>query len=291
MNDTNVKHWLADHLAPFVQRAARSYIAGEHVDDALCVAAELQGRGIPSTLGYWDGDGEHPDAVMAQYLDALRHLSASPLDSYLSIKLPSLGYSLSRVEPIVSEAAQLQRRIHFDALEVDSVNRTWSLIEALPDKSLLRCTLPGRWRRSVIDVAWVVSQQLAVRVVKGQFPDPMDRQRDPKQGFLEVIDRLAGRAKHVSVASHEPALIEEALGRLTRAGTSCDLELLYGLAWRRGVRIANKLGVPARVYVPYGVAYLPYCLKEARRSPRLMGRAMLDALQQLLPTSRRPVGC
>jgi proline dehydrogenase len=73
----------------------------------------------------------------------------------------------------------------------------------------------------------------------------------------------------VSVASHDGALAGEALRRLQSAGTRCDLELLYGLPMRASLRVARRLGVPVRVYIPYGAAYLPYAVSRLRKSPRI----------------------
>lgn len=270
-------------MRPMIKSAAKNYIAGDTILEAIEAAMGLAERGLPTTLGYWDTPGESPDDVLARYIDALAALAPSPLDSYLSIKLPSLDYCERRVTEVVESAAAISRRVHFDALGVDSVDRTWAMLAALHEHhDHLRCTLPGRWQRSVADADWVVAQRLPVRVVKGQFADPADPARDRRRGYLEVVNALAGRARHVSIATHEAALIEACLTRLTRAGTPCDVEVLFGLGWHGALGVAKRFGVPVRVYVPYGAAYLPYCLAEARRSPRLLCRVMIDAVKASL---------
>ena len=93
----------------------------------------------------------------------------------------------------------------------------------------LGLVIPGRWLRSLDDADWAVERGVRVRVVKGQWPDPAAPDRDLRQGFLEVIDRLAGRARHVGVASHDVPTAAEAIRRLRAAGTSCELELLLSL--------------------------------------------------------------
>jgi len=142
----------------------------------------------------------------------------------------------------------------------------------------LSYTLPGRWRRSLDDAQWAIDRQLVVRVVKGQWADPDDPGRDLRAGFLEVIDRLAGRANHVAVASHDVPLAAEALRRLQAAGTSCELELLYGLPMRKSLALADSLGVGVHVYIPYGKAYLPYALSRLRGNPRIAWWLLRDLL-------------
>jgi proline dehydrogenase len=93
-----------------------------------------------------------------------------------------------------------------------------------------------------------------------------------------VIAQLAGRAKHVGVASHDPAVVRPALETLKNAGTACELELLYGLPVDPVMAIARSMGVPVRFYIPYGHAWLPYSLSQARRNPRIVWWTMRDML-------------
>jgi len=95
---------------------------------------------------------------------------------------------------------------------------------------------------------------------------------------LRVVDRLAGRGCRVAVATHDHALAGQALARLRDAGTPCELELLYGLPARQSLQAARAAGVPVRVYVPYGHAWLPYGLSQARRNPRILWWTMKDWL-------------
>lgn len=259
-------------LRAVVRRAAGRYIAGDQLTDAQRVRETLARRGLAATIGYWDADGEHPRQVADQYLAGLDLLPGPSGEDYLSIKLPSLGEEGRLLDEVVQRAVERGGRLHFDALAPDQADRTRAVVEALQSRypaARLSFTLPGRWRRSVADADWVVDRKLPVRVVKGQWEDPADPHRDLRQGYLEVIDRLAGRAVHVSVATHDVPLAAEALRRLREAGTPCDLELLYGLPMRASLRQARRLQVPVRVYIPYGAAYLPYAVSRLRKNPAI----------------------
>ncbi len=145
-----------------------------------------------------------------------------------------------------------------------------TLVEALVDSGTqVSYTLPGRWRRSLTDADWARERGLTVRVVKGQWADPADPDRDMQAGFLATIDRLAGGQSHVAVASHDVPLANQALRRLQATRTDCSLELLYGLPMKAALAMAQSLGVPVRVYVPYGAAYLPYALGKLKQNPRM----------------------
>jgi proline dehydrogenase len=274
-------------LWPLAQRAARGYIAGPELGDALRVADQLGGRGYGSTVGFWDGEGDSARSVADQYLAALEalavgraeHFSVDGLDTYLSIKLPALQFSAELLGEVAERAARRQVRLHFDSHGPETADATWQAIVALAGGGPeLSSTLPGRWRRSLDDAELAIAHGVTVRVVKGQWSDIEQPEIDLREGFLNVIDQLAGRARHVAVASHDAPLAAEALRRLRASGTSCELELLYGLPQRAALDVAVELDVPVRFYVPYGRAYLPYCLAQARRQPRLIWWLLRDSL-------------
>jgi proline dehydrogenase len=134
------------------------------------------------------------------------------------------------------------------------------------------------------DADWAIERGLNVRVVKGQWPDPDDLRRDMAAGFLEVIDRLAGRAPHVAVATHDLKLASLAIGRLRAAGTSCELELLFGAPFGPSLNWARANRVAARVYVPFGEGFVPNALSLLRHNPRLIWAVARGRLMAL--TSR-----
>jgi proline dehydrogenase len=261
--------------------AARSYIAGDKLDDAMAVVRGLAERGLSATVGFWDSPGDHPNTVFAAYQDGIEGLAAAQFGDYISIKLPSLDYSREMLANLADRATEVGVGLHFDALGPETVGRTWAaLADVLPNGDHFGCTLPGRWRRSPADAEWAIDRGLAVRVVKGQWPDPAAPDLDPRAGYLEVVRRLAGRARRVAVASHDLTTARRAIEILLMAETPTTLELLYGLPSRRQIELARELGVAVRTYVPYGAAYLPYCLAQMKRNPRIAWWLLRDAVRR-----------
>jgi proline dehydrogenase len=266
-------------VLPILRRAASSYIAGPELNDALVLARTLAARGRASTLAFWDETGAAPADVLNAYTESLQALQTETLNSYVSVKAPSLQYSLNAFRQLIDKCQSRKIRLHFDSLGADAADPIRKLIEALlPDYSNISFTLPGRWQRSLTDADWAVDHGVGVRVVKGQWADPAMPELDPHKGFLEVIERLAGRARFVAVATHNPTLAKPALERLLKAGTPCELELLFGLPTNSVLRIASELGVRIRVYVPYGYGWLPYSLLQARENPKILWWMLKDAM-------------
>jgi proline dehydrogenase len=257
-------------------RASRGYCAGPRLDDALAVVSLLHAGSIATTISYWDGPKSPASEAPAAALKSLAALAERGPDAGMcvALKVPAV---LSDGDATIDELGRRARaggcRLVVDAPSPDHADAALAVAVRL-DAGL---ALPGRWARALDDADDAIGRGAPVRVVKGEWPDPLDPLRDPRDGFLAVIDRLAGRAAHVGVATHDHELAEEALLRLQRAGTPCELELLMGLPVREPAAVAQRLGVPVRVYVGWGDRGLPY-EADSLRHPRLILRLVGDAV-------------
>lgn len=262
-------------LLPLAQRVARDHIGGHTVGDAVVVARRLADESVPCTLGFWDTPDYTHRQVADIYLEAVERLAALRFDGYVSIKPPALGFDAGLAAELARAAGRHGIRLHSDSHGPETADLTCAMIDAMRgglSGDLLGTTLPGRWSRSLTDADRAVAGGLAVRVVKGQWPDPADPRRDLSAGYLEVIDRLAGRARHVAVASHDPGLVAEAVGRLRAAGTPCGIELIHAVPMAPVLRWARENGVAVRIYVPFGKGFVPNVIGLLRRNPRLAWR-------------------
>jgi proline dehydrogenase len=269
-------HW-------FISQAARGYSAPT-IDRARDICEALRDHGFGSTVCFWNADSDSVEEITGACLGLLGLLRDLDSHSYLSLKLPAMRFDTEAVAVILNEAARMPRLVHFDSHGLEDADRMFGVMEeALRIHPNLGCTIPGRWQRSIADADRAVAWKLRVRVVKGQWADPDCPEMDMCEGFLNVIDRLCGRARCVAVASHDIPLARQALSRLLDAGTPCELELLYGLPRRAAVRMAQQLRVPIRLYVPQGKAWLPYLLKHARKNPRVLAWFARDLILGLCP--------
>ena len=107
------------------RRAARAYVAGECLDDALAVSGRLSERGVSATLGFSDAVGDPPESVYAADCAAIDGLGREKRETYLSIKFPSLGFSGDLLEQLMIRAQGAGVRLHFDSLAPNTVDRTW----------------------------------------------------------------------------------------------------------------------------------------------------------------------
>lgn len=266
--DNTLQTLLRTCWQPLTRRAARAYVSGPDLADALAVCHRMSQQGVAGTLCFWNRAGDPFDAIAEVYGAALRALATGSLPCQLSVKAPAFGFSHDLFAEVLERGRRSGITVMFDSLGPEAMDSILALIEnAMPHYPALGCTLPGRWQRSLSDAEIAIHLKLSVRVVKGLWADPEDPRRDPRAGFLTVIDQLAGRARHVAVATHDPALARESLRRLRAAGTPCELELLFGLPGRQARHIAREENVPVRLYIPYGSGSLPYDLSQGCKTP------------------------
>jgi len=238
---------------------------GHHAAARICKG--LRNRGHAVTVGYFQGDDAAPAEIVEANLSAASLIAALGSEAYLSVKAPPLGFDAATLYAMGAKAGM---PLLFDAHAPKDAEATHELVRALqgdfPGTGLV---IPARWRRSVGDAAAFRDRPGRIRLVKGEWADPDWDGDSIEDRYVELAGMLAGRAAPVSVATHDPDLARRALARLVASCTPCELEQLRGLPRRRTVAIARELGVPVRVYVPFGPGWWPYAIDKALARPYL----------------------
>jgi proline dehydrogenase len=264
-----VKRLLEPLALPVIRYATRSYVAGDTAGDAVQLAKLASKNGFACTLCYWNDGKEDPEIVAQQYRAAVDGLCAAELDGALAIKTPALWDRAETAARLVDYARARSVRAVFDAhapAQADDVFRTIDLCG--PDGVGL--AIPARWKRSRADAERAIDLGVAVRIVKGQWPDQPETGIDIRAAYLELAAQLAGRARHVGVATHEASLSEAALKELLSQSTPCEQELIYPDPMAKAIQVSIDLDVTSRLYIPFGSAWLPYSLSRAVQKPEVM---------------------
>ncbi|MEX0645079.1 MAG: hypothetical protein WD076_07200 [Parvularculaceae bacterium] len=262
---------------PVLKFATRSYVAGDTLDDALQICASAASRGYAVSVCYWHEPSEGPESVAEEYLSAIDRLAEAKLDAHLAVKFPALHERQDLLESVVARALSRGVRADFDAHEPQKADDVLRAAGAL-ERRALGMAMPGRWKRSLADADRAVELGLRVRVVKGEFKGDDEPYADLREGYLKVIDRLAGRARMVGVATHDAWLSGEAIKRLQAAGTPCEQELLFGMPLEPAAAEGRKAKIRTRIYVPYGSAWLPYSVSRVVKNPRVLAWLARDFL-------------
>lgn len=277
-----VRRIVGPPLGAALRLAGRAYVPGGELGDALVVTRRAAAAQMACTLGYFHSAGDSPTVVAEACratVDAVADLAPK---GYLSLKAPAFGYDFPMMAPVLASARDRGILVHFDSHEHSTAEPTLAcVLQAVGLGGAIGLTVPGRWRRSPDDAVRLAGLGLRLRVVKGEWADPGAPDRDARQGFLEVVEALAGQGGEVAVASHDAGLVRECLSRLRRAGTTCEVELLHGLPRRQVLAVAREFAVPVRLYVPFGIAWRPYALGKVAENPRMLAWFARDLLTGL----------
>lgn len=248
---------------------------------------KLNRAGLAATLGYFQSSGARPEDIVAANVAAAGLLADRAGDAYLSVKAPPLAFDPDCLRTIADSAAAANMALMFDAHAPKDADRTLKAVsDLLGEFPRTGFALPARWLRSRGDAADFRDTSARIRLVKGEWADPNWRGQDVEASYLALAARLAGRAAPVAVATHDPGLAERALNLLLAAGTPCELEQLRGLPARRTMAVARRLGVPVRVYVPFGPGWWPYALDKALARPYLLSWMIRDRFGRPTPAVR-----
>lgn len=186
-------------------------------------------------------------------LDKLEELCGrAGLSPILSIKPDTLEYDAGRLAGLVHRAAPLGIRIHIDSLSPESVPQVFTMVDSMRDDvprllpsgaPSIGATVPSRWRRSEQDVLEWLDRGLAIRVVKGQWPDPVQK-TDARERFLQLA--LAGAARVAGMPGTAGGVGAAGAAGGHRAGSgTVHTEPLIGLATHDRVLLK-------RILIDYG---------------------------------------
>jgi len=243
------------------------YVAGPDVGAVIAAGRRCAAAGLGVTFGYFQGADDTPADILAANCALIAALRGGGLDAMLALKAPALGFDGAALAQIATDARAAGVGLMLDAHGLRDAQATLAARAGLGDDTGI--ALPVRWRRSLADATALAASGARIRLVKGEWADEGGDVDDIAAAYLACARVLAGRAAPVAVASHDVALAGAALRVLRAGATPVELEQLRGLPRRAGVRAAAALGVPSRIYLPFGPGWWPYAIDKACARPYL----------------------
>jgi len=244
-------------------RAAKAYLAGDTLGDALEVCRALADRDLRSILCFWADGTDPPSLVADRYLATARAIAAEGVPGYLSTKAAALAFDPRRYGDLLAGMPE-GVRLHLDSRGPEEQDRALAIAAELAAArpGAVGVTLPSRWRRSAADAHRVADLDVAVRLVRGQWADPAG-EVEADRAFLELVEAVARPGRIIGLATHDPQVAERSLAIL---GPAAELEQLYGFPVDGTIPLARAAGAAVRVYVPYSrTRPLPYSIRLALR--------------------------
>ncbi len=276
--------------SPIVRKVASRYVAGEDLARALDVVRALNSEGASATLDVLGEDVTKPDETkffVEEYRKALSEIAARRLDSNVSVKLSAMGL---RFDPVLAVenfrqiAAEAKRHGNFVRIDMEDSALTQATIDlfrtARREFDNVGIVLQAYLRRTQADVADAIAEKWSVRICKGIYVEPASIAfRDPdliRRNYAYVTDRMLAAGIPVGIATHDEAMVLEALHSLERHGSarqSYEFQMLMGVSL--GLRrLILARGHRLRVYVPYGKSWKGYSLRRLKENPAIVRHIM-----------------
>jgi len=260
---------------------ARRFVAGESLDEAMEVAADLVAAGCEVSLDYL---GEHVTERSAatrardDYLACLDRIGESGLPANISVKLTQLGLGVDDdlatgyLGELAERAAGVGTTVTVDMEEgafTSSTIDVYSMVQR--EHGNLGIAVQAYLHRTAADLDKLIPLGGHIRLCKGAYAEPEDLAAQSGADVNTAYDALLAllmRAEGTkpAIATHDAARIELAKKLIPQRQAPYEFQMLYGV---RGPmqRDLVAAGYPLRIYVPYGVAWYPYLTRRLAERP------------------------
>jgi proline dehydrogenase len=271
----------------FVKRATRTFMPGEHVDDALAAGAAIaaSGRGLIFTqLGEAITSAEAAVAVRDHYLRIFDEIHARALPAQVSVKATQLGLDLSIAEcerhlvALAAKAEETGSALWLDMEDSSYVDRTLDLYVSLKKTHpSIGVALQAYLRRTPEDLARLMPLKPVIRLVKGAYDEPgsvaFEKKSDTDRAYYALaLQMLEGAPMGVCVpifATHDLALIARLAERAAASGVGKDkyqIHMLYGIRDSAQRRLVAE-GHIVKTLVSYGAAWYRWYMRRLAERP------------------------
>ncbi|MEX8495435.1 hypothetical protein [Sphaerotilus sp.] len=274
----------AGRARPPVEVPGRSAI---HFDEVLLAAERLARWRIGATVTYRPLCDESPRRVAQRLLSSLAPLVRLRSNVQLLVHVAALGYDRALLRDVLQAAHEASVSVMLDMTVPERSDALMDCVtDLLVDHTDLGLTLSCDRERSLIDVDTACAQNLRLRLVHERRAETGAGRRASATAFARMIDRVAGRARHVTLVCHDPQIVADSLERLRAAGTPVALELLPELPHQGVLWVARTHHLPIRSCVSYGRPQAASHFGPTAHTPRVLWWSTLsNSLGTLLPAA------
>ncbi|MDP9202358.1 MAG: proline dehydrogenase family protein [Gemmatimonadota bacterium] len=270
-----------------MKRATRTFMPGEHAQDALEAGATIAatGRGLIFTqLGEAITSAAAAVAVRDHYLRFFDQIRAMALPAQVSVKPTQLGLDLSFAEcernllALAAKAAETGSALWLDMEDSSYVDQTLELYVALKrNHDSTGIALQAYLHRTPGDLARLLPLKPVIRLVKGAYDEPkevaFEKKSDTDRAYYALASKLvdgAGSGVCSPVfGTHDLALIARIAERAAASGVGkgkYQIHMLYGIRDSAQRRLVAE-GHIVKTLVSYGAAWYRWYMRRLAERP------------------------
>lgn len=259
------------------------FVAGDELDSAIRVIKDLNARGIGGILdllGEGVTDPAGAAAAADEYLESIRCIKGTGIDTTVAIKPTQLGLAFDKgacidhFRRLAAEAQAVGTIIEIDMEQSAYALDTLDIYRVLhPDFPDLRVAVQAYLRRTAVDLETMAPLKPKVRLVKGAYAEPEEiafqKKKEIDAQYRFLIDWIFQKGSDPAIATHDEKLIDHARSVAERSGTgraSFEVQMLYGIRRELQEQLARR-GYRVRTYVPYGSDWYQYLMRRMAERP------------------------
>jgi proline dehydrogenase len=270
------------------KKAARRFVPGERLEDAIYAARELNQLGIIAGIDHL-GESVEDEALARKmadvYIQILEAIAANRINSNISVKPTQLGLGISNelcrenIERIVEKAAEYGNHVRMDMEDSSFTQKTLDVFKSIhskyPNVGIVLQTYLHRTEKDVVDV---IENGYGLRICKGAYKEPSDiafpKKAQVDENFIKLLEKLLGeRARkngvYVGVATHDGKIIDWTKRFVKENGVGSEefeFQMLYGIRSNLQKKLVEE-GYQMRVYIPFGTHWYPYYMRRLAERP------------------------
>ena len=276
---------------------AKTYVAGESVQETVLVVKKVNDRGFTCTL---DILGEHVQSAAAaenitrEYCDLYDVIAAENMNCNISIKLTHIGLALDKniaAENLVRILKQAKLHNNFCRIDMENSTYTEQTIELYKDSVSnfpnMGIVLQAYLKRSLEDARDLNTPGFNTRVCKGIYDEPetiaLQDRTSIQDNFFQITKEILSGNGFAAIATHDIPLIDRIDEWIESTQVSSDrfeFQVLYGVPMGgRLERLLDK-GYTVRQYIPFGKEWFDYSLRRLKENPKIMSYVLSNLFKR-----------
>jgi proline dehydrogenase len=276
--------WMVTGLG-FARRAARRFVAGETLDEAVAAVQALNERKLAASLDYLGESvarAEDTQEVVSTYRDLMARIHQSKLDASVSLKLTHLGLDIdeelcqTNLRTILTDAKQMGIPVTIDMENTPYTDVTLRIYRTMRDEygfDNVGTVIQSYLRRSEADMQALGAEGAHIRLCKGAYLEAQDvafpDKTDVDANYVRILRAFLQSKGYLCLATHDENMIqagESAIREFNIQPNRYEFQMLYGIRSERQEALV-KSGYKVRIYVPFGAAWYPYFMRRLAERP------------------------
>ena len=199
-----------------------AFVAGETLDLASVVIADLNRKGLAVTIDYlgeFIEDEQEARKMADECIEAIRMIGRNELDSQLSLKLTSMGLDVSEqvamnnMRRILAEAKAHKVFVTLDMEDFPRCQPTLDVFKNLKaEYNELGTVIQAYLYRTEKDIEELNEYHPNLRLVKGAYKEPREvafsEKKDVDENFKKIIKKHLLNGNYTAVATHDDKIID-----------------------------------------------------------------------------------